>query len=211
MASRRPQIELRPGLNLWRLLRTDRDGAKQAKVIQSAAAAVRYFVGEGLSPEANATLIPVRDREYRFGDVRPLRVLDVSRKAGQSMPAGTLLADRMAVPGTVPTVRARRPWWVLCELWWRGPLRQIDYPGVRAGILWPSWTLDGADWVLDRAVYVPREAATDPGGSTWLESMGDQAQAAFLRATDDLGDLLGSVGGGLAILAVILLLASRRK
>jgi hypothetical protein len=199
----RPQVEVRPGLNVWRLLRTDRDGAKAGAIPQNAAAAVRYFLGEGLSPEANQMLVPVAKNEWRFDDVRPLQVLGVSQKAGQNLPAGEVLADRMAVPGTVPSVRGKRPWWVLLQFWWRGASKRIDYPGVRAGALWHSWELNGADWVLDRAVFVAPAAVPDPGAATWTEALGNKAEAAFLKYTGDMGDLLTGLGRGLFVLVVL--------
>ena len=209
--AKRPQVLVRPGLNAWSLLRTDRDGAKQGDIPRTAAAAVRYFLGEGLSPEPGlADLVPVGPNEWRFGDVRPLRVIEVSREAGPALPAGgQLQADRMNVPDIAPTVGGKRPWWVVVWFWWRGPQRWIDYPGVRAGLFWPSWTLVSADWLLDRAVWVP-EGVDDPGAYTWAGTVKDKAQAAFLQTTGHLGDLLLTGGQGLAIAALLYLLLSRR-
>jgi hypothetical protein len=207
----RPKLKVLPGLNVWRLLRTDRDGATQGEIPQTAAAAVRYFLGYALSPEAGATLVPSGTNEWRFGEARPVQVTDLSRQAGPALPDGELLADRVqSVPTTIPTVRGKRPWWVVVRFWWRGPAGQVDYPAVRAGLIWPSYKLNDADWVLDRAVFVPN-ASGDPGSATWWDAMGDKAQSAFLKATDDLGDILKISGGGLAIVALLFLLAGRRR
>jgi hypothetical protein len=209
----RPKLKVLPGLNVWRLLRTDRDGAKLQDLGQTAAAALRYFLGESLSPEPSATLVPTGSNEWRFGNARPVQLVDISRQAGPALPAGELLADRVqTVPRTVPTVRGKRPWWIVIRFWWRGPAGKIDYPAVRSGIIWPSYQLNDADWVLDRAVHVPKDAApADPGSATWVDAMGDKAQAAFLRATDDLANLLKVSGGGLALVAVLFLLSGRRR
>lgn len=214
MSTPRPQLRVPRGLNYWRLLRTDRDGATPKSIPQNAAAAVRYFLGLGLSPRANQQLVPVAKNEWRFGDVRPLQVLDISRKAGGALPAGEVLADRVDSPTlkTIPTVSGKKPWWVVVRFWWRGTDQTIDYPGVRQGMLWPAWALNDADWVLDRAVFVPRDQApADPGAATWTESLGDKAQSAFLRATDDLGDLLTGFGGSIGILALLYLLSQSRR
>jgi hypothetical protein len=203
----RPQIAVPQGCNVWRLLRTDRDGQTEDKIPQNAAAAVRYFLGLGLSPEANQQLVPVGHWTWRFDSVRPLEVLSVSHDE-PTMTSGQVLADRQRVPDTVPTVSGRRPWWVLLRFWWRQPGITIDYPGVKKGLLWPSWTLDGADWLLDRAHYVSPLDVQDPGSATWTEAVTDQAQAEFLAKTGHLGDLLAT-GSGLAILLALYLLSKR--
>lgn len=209
MADPRPQLAVKPGLNVWRLLRTDRDGAEPKRIPQSAAAAVRYFLGEALAPESNV-LVPSGKLEWRVGNARPIEVLDVSRKAGQPLPDGELLADRVqTVPIRIPTVNGVKPWWVLVRFWWRGPEKTIDYPGVKQGLVWPRWSLTDADWLLDRAVHVAEPDVPDPGAATWAEAMGDKAQSALLSATDDLGRLI-SAGSGFAILALLWFLSNRK-
>lgn len=216
MASKRPQLEVRPGLNVWRLLRTDRDVTEPDNIPQHAAAAMNYFLAGGLSPIRNQHLVRVGKNEWRFGNLLPLQVLEISRRAGPAMPMGEVLADRVTtVPGTIPTVKAKKPWWVLVRFWWRGPRTVIDYPGVTMGWVSPHWALNGADWVLDRAVFVPEGTPAtppDPGAQKWAEALGDKAEAAFLRATDvDLGALLGDLGMGFGILVLLYFLSQKNS
>ena len=172
---------------MWRLVRTDKDGASKADITQETASAIRYFLGLGVSPGKDASLVPSghRPEEWRFDDVRPLQLVEINRAAGPAMPSGELLADRTSsVPDTVPTVSGKKPWWVLVRFWWRGKATTIDYPGVVQGLLWPEWSLTGADWVLDRAVFVPREQApADPGGEPWGLAVAEKASA----VVDDFG------------------------
>lgn len=210
----RPQLLVKPGLNAWRLLRTDRDGATEAQIPRTTAAVMRYFLTGYPFPEPGfpeVQLIPIRPNEWRFDDVRPLKLVEVSRKSGPALPRGELLADRMNVPDTVPSVSASKPWWVVVWFWWRGPEKSIDYPGVRSGWLWPSWELNGADWVLDRAVWVPEGVQQDPGAESWSSAVKDETEAAFLRKTGHLGDLLVTGGQGLAVAALLYLLLSRSR
>jgi hypothetical protein len=203
----RPKLAVPEGCNVWRLLRTDRDGQTEAKIPQNAAAAVRYFLGLGLSPQENQQLVPVAHWTWRFGNVRPLEVLSVGHEE-PPLTSGQILADRQRVPDTVPTVSGKHPWWVLLRFWWRQPGITIDYPGVRQGLLWPSWTLDGADWLLDRAHYVSPSDVQDPGAATWTDAVTDHAQAEFLAKTGHLGDLLAT-GSALAVLLALYLLSKR--
>jgi hypothetical protein len=206
-----PTIEVREGPNVWRLLRTDRDGASEGQIPQMAAAAVRWFV-RGVGP-AGAERGPLHElvstgpNEWRFGWVRPLRVLSVTQSEPSNMPVGTLLADRnRTVPDTIPTVRGQKPWWVVVQFWWRAPNATIEYPALREGIFGRSYELNGADWVLDQAVAPQR--SPDPGGQTWDEAQGANASAAVKSAGESLGKVVAG-GFGLGILALLYLLSRK--
>jgi hypothetical protein len=153
--------------------------------MQEAASAVRYFLGLAIGPGRDHSLVASGHDplEFRFGDVRPLQVMAASRKAGQAMPERDLLADRtLTVPGFIPTVSGKKPWWVLVRFWWRGPAGRVDFPGVRRGLLWWEPSLVAADWLLDRAVHVPvgaPAAPPDPGGETWLPAVTSHATEAL--------------------------------
>jgi hypothetical protein len=174
------------------------------------AAFIRWAIYSGtLGMGAKHELISTGPDEWRFGDVRPLKVTAVGREQ-PNMPAGRLLGDRMHAGPTVPSVVGKHPWWVRVELWWRGQPATIDYPGLHEGLFGRRWQLDGADWVLDRAVALPVEQQTDPGAQTWGEAQGDAAADAILRATGDLGKTLAGWGAGFGVLALLYLLGGRK-
>ena len=205
----RTKIAIRKGRNVWRMLRTDRDGASAAEIPQMAAAAVRYVI-RGLDAAGSERgplheLTSTGPREWRFGWVRPLRVLSVKHEPQPVR--GTVLADRQrTVPRTVPSVRGQKPWYILLEFWWRAPDALIDYPGFREGLFGRSYELNGADWVLDYAVHV-REGK-DPGDKTWSTAQGKAARELAAKAGSALGSTLLGVGGLAAL--VLLYLISRK-
>ena len=207
----RPRIGLVEGPQAWRIIRTDRDGATQRELPQMAAAFVRWAVYSGsLAMGAKHELVATGPDEWRIGDLRPLKVTHVGHDEPY-VPPGRLLGDRMHAGTTVPTVVGRKPWWVMVEFWWRGRATTIDYPGLHEGLLGRRWQLDGSDWVLDRAVALPREHVRDPGSQTWAEAQGDAAEAAIRAAAADLGKTLLGWGSGLGVLALLYLFASRGK
>ena len=203
----RVTIPVVQGPQVWRLLRTDRDGASAAEIPQMAAAAVRWFVrGVGTAGSERGPLhelVPTAPNTWRFGWVRPLRVLSVSHGEPRT-PVGTLLASRSTtVPATVPSVRGQNPWWVLVEFWWRAPDARIEYPGLREGILGRAYELDGADWVLDRAIRP--KAAVEPGDKTWTDAQGARAAAAAASVGPGLARVIqGGVGLGVLVLLYLL-------
>jgi len=174
------------------------------------AAFVRWAIYSGtLGMGAKHELISTGPDEWRFGDVRPLKVTAVAHEE-PNMPPGRLLGDRMHAGSTVPSVVGKRVWWVRVEIWWRGQPAEIDYPGLHEGLFGRRWQLDGADWVLDRAVALVPEQQTDPGAQTWGEAMGDAAKEAALRAAADLERTLLGWGSWLGILALAYLLGGRK-
>lgn len=204
-----PKIPVKQGPNTWLLLRTDRDGASQGEIPQMAAAAVRWFVrGVGTAGSERGPLhelVETGPNEWRFGWVRPLRVLQVTHSEPRT--AGQTVASRTtSVPTTIPTVRGQQPWWVLVQFWWRAPDAWIEYPAMREGIFGRTYELNGADWLLDRAV-IPLPAA-DPGDQTWNEAQGAKATEAIKSAATTLGKTL-NVGLGVGALALIYFIAKQ--
>lgn len=185
--------------------------ATEPGIPQMAAAAVRWFV-RGVGPQGAERgplheLVSVGPNEWRFGWVRPLRVLRVSQSE-PPMPHGGILADRhTTVPETIPSVKADKPWWVLVEFWWRAGAVRIQYPGLKEGLFGRSYELNGADWVLDRAV-VPSTVQPDPGAETWGQAQGAHAAAAVKSASSALGKVVEG-GFGLGILALIYLISKK--
>lgn len=180
-------IPLRQGRNVWRLWRTDRDGASQDQVIETVGAAMVQFL-RPTGPSDPWDVIRTREKPptWRIGAARPveLRALEQHERGTTGPSMGTpsesgVLAERMSYPGKVlPTVRGQRPWWVLVDLWWRKPDTTIPWPGFRVGVLGQRWrTVVDADWVLERAEFVPGAAETlpDPGDETSLEEHAEHA------------------------------------
>jgi hypothetical protein len=205
----RTLVTVAQGPNEWRLIRTDRDGASEAELADFAAAAVRWFI-RGVGPAGSERgplheLIPTAPHEWRFGWVRPLRVIAVGHQP-QAMSPGRLLADRaQSVPGTVPTVRGQTPWFILLRFWWRAPDAKIEFPAMREGTFGRSYELNGADWVLDRAVQLPPQP--DPGDQTWGQETGKNVA----ETAADLGKTVLSAGLGLGVVALLVLWAMNRR
>lgn len=203
----RTLIQVVQGPNEWRLLRTDRDGASVKEIPDFTAAAVRWFIrGAGTAGSERGPLhelIPTAPNEWRFGWVRPLRVISVAHEP-QAMSPGKVLADRaQSVPETVPTVRGQHPWFIHVQFWWRAPNAKVEFPAMREGILGRSYELNGADWVLDRAVAVQR--APDPGDQTWSQATGK----ATAETAASLGRTVLAGFGGVGILLLLWALSRR--
>jgi len=181
-----------PGPNLWRLIRSDLDGIAADDIPRRAANFVRLSLDTGWAHE----LVSTGDNEWRIGSARPLRVLSVSRQ--RESIEGTILADRQtSVPDTIPSVRGREPWFVIVKFWWREPAQEIRFPGLAQGLLGPYYELNGAQWVLDRAVQ--SHVDERPSDESWSSAMGETVQNV-------------AVGGlsGLAVIALLYLLSQRK-
>lgn len=192
------------GRQAWRLLRTDRDGAAAGELPQMAAAFAHFVLSEA-ERGGKHQLLATGKNEWRFGQVRPFKVLSVGRELTALPPGGDVLADRQkSLPSTVPTVAGEHPWYVIVEFWWRAPSKTIDFPALKVSMFGTRhYELDGADWVLDRAVSLPDES--DPGDQTWEDEMGEKAKDAADTGLDAL--LKGSMG--LLILAGLYLLSRK--
>jgi hypothetical protein len=207
-----PRIPVFQGANVWRLLRTDRDGAAAAELPQMAAAAVRYFLLHERGMGAKHELVATGPNEWRFAECRPLKVLAVSKRPMEPSSEGPkvrLIADRQKLPTKViPTVQAQTPWYIFVQFFWRAPNMEIEYPAMHEGLLGRSFQLVGADWLLDKAwqAKVPRK--DDPGDETWGDAMGDRAAAAAAAATDALGKAVGGLSG-IAVLVLLYMLTRK--
>lgn len=212
-----PRLPVFQGRNVWRLVRGNVDEPDPESLPQKAAAFVRWVFQQNRT--GTPELVPVGPDEWRFGDVRPLRVLSVSDDP-QPMPPGKLMGDRETVPGVAPAVRLKQgttPKFVLLEFWWRGsPTETVPYPAWQKGLLGPSYTLTGADWLLDKAVW--DDDADDPGDESWAEAQGENVTnipAATVRAAAKMfGRAAGvtlALQGGLLFGGLYLYLKSRDK
>lgn len=200
------QIHVEPGQNLWRLLRTNRDGASEAEVRRMTGPAMFRFLREAHQTEEPWEYLETGDGEFRMGAARPV-VVEYVGKESAPLPAGDTLANRQkGVVDTIPTVRGANPWWILVRIHWRGPQASIPYPALRVDWLGARhYELNGADWVLDKAVAVaPEEQAEDPGDETW----GDVQAKKAGRLLKTGGAVVLTVGAAAAVAAVLL---ARRK
>jgi hypothetical protein len=188
-------IPLRQGRNVWRLWRTDRDGASRSQVVETVGAAmVQFLRPTGMSDPWDVIRTRTEPPTWRIGAARPVELRALERYESVTTvgpPMGTpreriVLADRMHYPGGVlPTVRGQHPWWVLLDVWWRKPDTTIPWPGFAVGLLGNRYrTVVDADWVLERAEFVPAAAETlpDPGDATSAEEHTERAAAAVLPA-----------------------------
>lgn len=205
MPNARPQVPVMPGPNMWRVLRTDRDGATADELPQMAAAAMRVFLASPGERGRKHELVRTGKHEWRFGRVRPMHVIHADRERF-SMPTSQLLGSREHLAfDLVPTVSGKQAWQVVVVFWWRGPQTEIDWPALKEGLFGRSYELTGADWLLDEAVVPP--VAQDPGDQTWAEAMGSNAEQAVRDAAKAGLDVLlkgGSVLGWLALAFLLL-------
>lgn len=196
------KIKLKNGLNVWRLLATSVDNPDKSEVAERVPLAVDYFIEQQPFVHAPVHMMKARDGEWRFGNVRPLKLLSIGTTPPE-MPRGEFIADRGSVIGISPNVATspgHGPWWLLVELWWRGPDIEIDYPGVRQFGFMREYTLSGADWLLDTAIFIPHEAApVDPGEESLPGSIVGSAKD---RARETARGLRGIVSGYIATQAV---------
>lgn len=217
----RVQIPVVEGRQIWQLVRTGADGASRAELPQMAAAATRYFLltEPGESKGAKHELVRTGANEWRFGNVRPFKVLSIVRTGfPEPAPAGEVIADyQESLPTTIPSVRApggTEPWQITVEFWWRGAPKRIDYPAMSEGFFGRSYTLHGADWMLARAVVPPPDAA-DPGDQTWGDAQGDRVDEAAAEFSSDLAETVrkAALPAGALLLggAALYLWLSRRR
>ncbi len=210
-------IPLEQGEQIWVLLRTDRDGASAAEVGASVGDFMRWILRNAKVAGTGITdlqqVIKTGENEWRVGAARPVKMISVSR-ARPDYPAGRIIAAREAYPGEgIPTVNGQQPWWVTIQFWWRAATTTVEWPSLVArvgsltGLNLADYSIDQADWTLDRAI-VPSVTAKDPGDASWSEV---QAQRVGEAASGVLS-VGGKVLGGVAVLGVgYLLIRSRLR
>jgi len=208
-------MPLEQGEQIWVLLRTDRDGASAAEVGDSVGDLMRWVLRTAKTAGTGITdliqLVKTGDNEWRVGAARPIQVISVER-ARPTYPAGKIIATRETYPGEgIPTVSGQQPWWVTIRFWWRGATTTVEWPSLIArvgsltGLNLADYTIDQADWTLDRAI-VPVAKVADPGDATWGQVQGkriEQAASTMLSGG-------AKVVGGVALVAVVYLIIRSR-
>lgn len=197
------RIALLEGPQAWRLIRTRRDGASKMEVETTLGPAMARMLRAANDSENPWEIFRTGNDEYRIGAARPILVANVSRDP-EPLPDGNTIADRQkGVGDVIPTVRGGTPWYVDVRFWWRGSPTSIAYPAIKVDWLGRRvHALNGADWVLDKAVALPDDTA-DPGGETWVEEQGKRVKAAAPFVGLGLATML-AVGGAIALGAYVL-------
>lgn len=208
-------MPLEQGEQIWVLLRTDRDGASAAEVADSVGDFMRWILRKAKTAETGITdliqVVKTGDNEWRVGAARPVQVVSVDRSR-PTYPAGKTIAAREAYPGDgIPTVSGKQPWWVTIRFWWRAPTTTVEWPSLLArvgsltGLNLADYTIDQADWTLDRAI-VPTSKVEDPGDATWGQAQGkriEQAASTILSGG-------AKVVGGIALVTIVYVIVRSR-
>lgn len=191
-------VRIVQGENVWRILRTDRDGASRGEVLEMAGQFMRWALAPANQTGEPWELLSTGDLEWRVGAARPILALEAGHTP-QPLPAGTPMGDRrFAVPDTIPTVRGQRPWFLLVRFYWRAPSVTVPWPSLLVSTLgFRSREHNGADWTLDRAVAVAAPSELEEDDRTWGE---DQAE----RAKNAAKEL---VSGGTSLVKVAVIVA----
>ena len=209
------RIPIATGENVWRLLRTDRDGATREEVLQMVGPAMHHLLHEAGEQfaEIDPWQIVVQSGpdgselpEWRIGAARPIVAVKAARGMTPPWPmpeARQVLWSRNHYTGPgLPGVKvSTKPWWILVRFWWRQDPSEITVPGYRVNAI--GWHESGeddlqqADWLLDKAI-VPVAEQTDPGAQTWGDEM-------VPRVTDSLKSAAKWGGGIVAVGALVAL------
>ena len=202
-AEGRTRLPVVAGEQVWRLLRTDRDGATREEVLAMVGPAMHHLLHE--AGEQFASIDPwqlvvetddqgVKRHEWRIGAARPIVAVDAQQSDLLLPKASRVLGSRVSTPGAeLPTVVGQRPWRIIVRFWWRQPDSSVDYPGYAVNAVgWHDYRLTDADWLLDKAI-VPAVPDPDPGADTFGEVVVPQVTASIKRA----------VSWGLPVLALI--------
>ena len=202
------KITIFPGRNAWLLARTDRDGASEAEVLQSAVAFMSAFLGDPLKPYEVLQLPDGRGdvATASMGSARPV-VISAERGGpvheGRALP-GQLIA-RQQNCDKIFTIAASKPWWVRVGFDWRGGQETIDWPRLRVNALgMRDRSSDHQnDWLLVEARYMGPEMGAD---ESWSEGMINAAGDQLSNAAVALGEPIKSAMmwvAGLAAVAVV--------
>lgn len=190
------ELTIHSGRNTWLLARTDRDGATEEEVLQSAVAFMHEVIGDPLKPYETIQLPDGRDDVATaiVGNARPM-VLSAYRGDksgiydGRPLPGGTVRRAQDCAEDY--RVRATRPWWVRVAFDWRASDKVIRWPALEVN--WWGYRSRGAnpeaDWILAEARYVGPEMADD---RTW----GGEMLKGASEAAEQAAVMLAKVGTG---------------
>lgn len=206
-----PTLRLVPGRQQWLIARTDRDGASAAEVANMLAGFLQYTFRDiqgdqpGSSPEE---IFTTGDHEWRVSAARPVRLL-LTPSQTEPPVSGAIIARREDLD-ELPLLRASKPWYLVVEVWWRGPEASIPWPALQvtwAGTRQRDYT--EADWLLLRS-FVPPGDAVDPGDDSWAGSTSAAIGQTLAAIKSGLSTAAVVVGGLVAVGGVILLLSRGR-
>lgn len=198
-----PTIRIVQGPQRWLLVRTDRDGASADEVAGMLAGFLQFLFRQ-LGADA-LEIFETGKHEWRIGQARPVRFVNLPTKDTLFLATGTKIADSMDLD-VFPTVSGERPWFMVVELWWRGVQTDVRWPALKvSGLGWREWSLDRADWLLLQS-RIPDATGSDPGDATW----GASVEASALEVAKKAGNWSLGLGAGLfAVLGASLLLRRR--
>jgi hypothetical protein len=207
-----PTIKLVQGQQRWLIVRTDRDGASAEEVAGMLAGFLQYIFRQ-LGADA-LEIFETGRLEWRIGAARPVKYVVEPTKEIQVLTAGAKVADSLDLD-MYPTIEAQTPWYMVVELWWRGPDTEIRWPALKvSGIGWRSWTLDRADWLLLQS-RIPEITAPDPGDQTWGEAVTDTALDALKgvgeRIKEETSSIVKMSLGTAAVLVLVYSMLRRKK
>ena len=208
-------IPLVQGEQVWVFARTDRDGASAEEIAGSVGDLFRWVMRNAKTSETGLSdlhqVISTGEHEWRVGAARPIQLVSVDRQR-PPYPPGKVIASRETYPGEgIPFVSGTSPWFVVVRFWWRAATTEIQWPSLIArvgsltGLNVADYTIDDADWVLDRAI-VPASTAKDPGDATWGKQQEDRA----IEAAGTALAVGGKTVGLLAFAAAVFLLLRAR-
>lgn len=210
-----PALTIRPGRNVWLFARTDRDAPTPATAAQTGAAyANRLLTGETILP-VSSPRGPAGVQRYYLGAARPTDV--TAHTARPALPEPAL--GPPATPNPPPwrwrqedqpepfAIQASKPWYVLVDFDWRGPVtdlatwphRAVNFFGL------PTERNTELDWLLLEARHLG--PATRPD-SDWS---GDVIETVKEGAKDVADHALGLTQLALIVGAIVLFGGGRRR
>jgi hypothetical protein len=209
-------MPLMQGEQIWILIRTDRDGASAAEIAASIGDFMRWVLRNAKVTATGITdlqqVISTGTNEWRVGAARPVAMISVE-KTRPNYPAGQTIASRETYPGMgIPTVAGQQPWWVTIRFWWRAATTTIEWPSLVArvgsltGFNLADYSIDQADWTLDRAI-VPAQPVADPGDATWAAAQGTRVE----EVASNILSAGPKVVGALALVGIVYLFLRSRS
>lgn len=204
----RPQLVIRPGYQEWLVVRTDRDGASVAEVVESLGSFLQFALSDVRGAQADSSfweLFEVGERQWRVSGARPVVIIDGPSQ--QAMVArGDVWQDRQALD-VLPTLgNSKNPWYVRLGLWWRATEATVDWPSARQGWFGREWSLENAAFLLlTSSAGIP--PAEDPSDATWGEAQQEHAVDLVKKVALPAAWIVG----GLAVVSLAVILGMRTK